>query len=262
MLLIELIPEVYKKLVSNEKIFYVLSALVLVLFGTIFIFSKYNDSYKFSFGNRNNLAVKKDDKPTLFCFILTIPDNYYNKTTSVYRTWATKCDDFRFISVIPKLYLNEQTKYFKHDNQVSVEVDRPFPILQPAGHEKEIYKRLTDKIYLTLIDLYRRYNKYDWFLKADDDTYIFVDHLREFIANKNSSVAYKFGYNLKTWQSGGAGYLLSNKSLNEIGSKLSSDYKFCQNKGIEDKDIAVCFHKLGIQPSQSIDEQGRERFHP
>lgn len=259
MLLIELL-----KVLLNEKFVCIVISVVLFLFA-LTVFSTYDSDFKFSFGAQNNKPTQKtkSNEPTLFCFILANPDNFFHKTTAVYKTWATKCDDFRFVSVIPKLYLNEETKYFKlADNQVSIEVDRPFPLLQPAGHQNENYKKLTDKIYLTLIDIYKRYNKYDWYLKADDDTYIFVDYLREFIANKNASLAHKFGYNLKTWQSGGAGYLLSNRSLNEIGSKLSTDYKFCHNKGVEDKDIAICFSKMGIQPSQSIDDQGRQRFHP
>ena len=229
MLLIELVLSVFKRILLFPRIIYIaifLFPLIIILF----LYSEHLSDY--SLNNRYFADSKTINSPTLFCFILTSPKNFYHKATAVYKTWANKCDGLRFISVIPKQYLNEETKYFKQNSEnVSIEVDHPFPILQPAGHRNEVYKKLTDKVYLTLIDIHNRHNKYDWYLKADDDTYVFVDYLREFVANKNSSVASRFGYNLKRWQSGGAGYLLSNKALNEIGNKLKLNYQFCPNKG-------------------------------
>jgi len=75
-------------------------------------------------------------------------------------------------------------------------------------------------------------------LKADDDTFIFVDNLREFVSNKNSSLPVTYGYDFKVivdhgYHSGGGGYLLSNEALLRIGTKLNNDYKFCPNTGTE-----------------------------
>lgn len=201
-------------------------------------------------------SLKKTAK--IFCFILAHPENFFHRTSIVWNTWARECDGYKFISTIPNLYLPYSTK----KSHGSIETNFPFPLLQPANFSKEIYQKLTDKIYLTIIELYKSYNDYDWYLKADDDTFVFVDHLKEYVADKNPEEALKYGYNLKTWQSGGAGYLLSKKSLEIYGKKLSSDILFCPNTGIEDQDISVCAQKLQISQPNSIDEMGRERFHP
>ena len=50
------------------------------------------------------------------------------------------------------------------------------------------YNLLTFKVFRMFIDAYKYYNKYDWYLKADDDTFIFVDNLKKFLSEKNSSM--------------------------------------------------------------------------
>lgn len=56
--------------------------------------------------------------------------------------------------------------------------------------------------------------------------------------------------------------MLSQESLHRIGRKLIQNYRFCQNTGIEDNDLAICLSKLGVYSKPSTDDQGRERFHP
>jgi glycoprotein-N-acetylgalactosamine 3-beta-galactosyltransferase len=144
-----------------------------------------------------------------------------------------------------------------------------YNILQPPGLNETLnkYKRLTDKVFLTFKYLYKRYNYYDWYLKADDDTWIFVDNLRKFLANKNASTPVTYGYDFKVivengYHSGGAGYVLSNEALNRIGNALNNNYSFCQNTGTEDVDVARCLRKLKVYKNSSLDDLGRERFHP
>jgi glycoprotein-N-acetylgalactosamine 3-beta-galactosyltransferase len=132
--------------------------------------------------------------PKLFCFVLTNPVYFSNRTQSIYNTWAKQCDNFKFISLIPDIYLNKT-----HDLNDSIELDYPFPLLKPKGFTIDVYKKLTDKIYLTLIELYSKYNDYDWYLKADDDTFVFVENLRDFIYDKPLHKPIMYGYNLKTW---------------------------------------------------------------
>ena len=61
----------------------------------------------------------------------------------------------------------------------------------------------------------RHLGDFDWFLKADDDTFIVVENLRRFIERRDPGIPVWYGAKLTNpkvkdgYQSGGAGYLLS-----------------------------------------------------
>jgi len=99
--------------------------------------------------------------------------------------------------------------------------------------------------------VYINHKNYDWYLKADDDTFIFDDNLRLFLADKNPNDPVTFGYHFKGrggYLSGGAGYVLSKESLKRLSSKLSTNQTYCPNTGIEDVDVGNRLASLGAYP--------------
>ena len=86
--------------------------------------------------------------------------------------------------------------------------------------------------------------------------------MRKFLSNKNTSVPVSYGYNLKSYQSGGAGYLLSQEALFRLGKRLNRNFNSCPDTGVEDRDMARCLRKLNVNQGKSVDDNGRERFHP
>ena len=148
----------------------------------------------------------------------------------------------------------------------SYEFYSPFPIIQPSHYVKEDYSKLTDKLFRSFQHVFLKYENYDWYLKCDDDTYIFMENLKAFLITKNSSNPETYGTDYKKpvyrgYHHGGAGYVLSNAAFKLLGSQLVSNYNFCKNTGIEDKDVANCLRELKIYPKISIDDRGLERFH-
>jgi glycoprotein-N-acetylgalactosamine 3-beta-galactosyltransferase len=140
-------------------------------------------------------------------------------------------------------------------------------LIEPASLLNDTYGSLTHKVYFTFRDLYHRYNKYDWYLKADDDTFIFMDNLREFLHDKNASAPVTYGYDFKIaihhgYHSGGAGYVLSREALMRLGKKLSESFGECSFIGLEDQDVATTLHSVGVFSNKSTDQNGYERFHP
>ncbi len=74
-----------------------------------------------------------------------------------------------------------------------------YNILQPPGLNESLnkYNRLTDKVFLTFKYVYNKYRNFDWYLKADDDTFVFVDNLKKFLSDKNTSWPVTYGYDFK-----------------------------------------------------------------
>jgi glycoprotein-N-acetylgalactosamine 3-beta-galactosyltransferase len=212
----------------------------------------YNRKYFFS--NKTNNSI--------FCIILTTKHNLNTKAKAVHECWAKYCDDVKFLSNFPDEFNIKET------NSPNSELTyKNLSLLQPPGMKKDVYSQLPDKIFLSYKYIYQKYNNYDWYLKADDDTWIFMNNLRKFLSLKNSSrpVTYGYDYKIKVengYHSGGAGYILSNEAMKRLGKKLNEDYSFCQQTDSEDVDVARCLRKMNVLPEKSIDDFGRERFHP
>ena len=189
--------------------------------------------------------------PKIFCLILTRPQNIYTKAKQVKDIWGYKCDDYRVVAKLPA--------------PVNHSVD--LKVLDPPELAADTYKQLTRKMMSTFKFLYLHHGDFDWYLKADDDTFIFVDNLRTFLSDKNASGPVTYGYDFKVivkggYESGGAGYVLSRESLHRIGSLLHKNISGCPDSGFEDVDVACCLRDLNVYTNKSLDDLGRERFHP
>jgi hypothetical protein len=130
-------------------------------------------------------------------------------------------------------------------------------VLQPPGYNSENYSQLTDKMFGTYKYIYKKYSNYDWYLKADDDTFIFMDNLKKFLRSKNSSIPINFGRNWNIivesgYESGGAGYVLSREAMMRLGEALDRNNTFCSNTGVEDVDTASCLRKLNVSSGSKI----------
>lgn len=117
--------------------------------------------------------------PRIFCMMITIKQNLATRAQLMLDTWLHKCDDYKFV-----LMLNT--------SQTSQAIDDGH-YLQPAGLVDDSFKKLTDKVYRMFMHAYLKYPNFDWYLKADDDTYIIMENLRWFLRQKNASEPVSFG---------------------------------------------------------------------
>ena len=186
----------------------------------------------------------------IFCFVLTQPKAFDQRARISFDFWVRECDGHYYMSVIPsELMLKQDQKQQQQQDTVKplnssrrlLVLEDNMRVLQPSGYLTENYKTLTDKIFKSFIDVHREVdaNEYDWYFKADDDTVVFMDNLREFLSKKNPNELVTYGYNYRAvvergYQSGGAGYVMGARAFGMLASALDKDYTFCKNTGIED----------------------------
>ena len=137
--------------------------------------------------------------------IPTHSHHYENRIKAVHEAWATKCDKYMFVIVMPIEWKNKTKQIINNETIVKgfeFEYEN-IQFLQPPNFTFDIYNKLTDKVYRAFEYIYKNYNDYDFYLKGDDDTFIFVDNLRKFLSRQNRSSPVTFGWDLSCYVSGG-----------------------------------------------------------
>jgi glycoprotein-N-acetylgalactosamine 3-beta-galactosyltransferase len=153
--------------------------------------------------------------------------------------------------------------------------DMPFVYLNIT----DTLARLTDKHIATILHIYNNFmDEFDWFLYANDDTYIAMENLKYFVKDKcpNEGKLYgkvmkhppwdketlKSGDNSRGFIQGGSGWLSSHEAIKRFGEAMKRDPNFCVcgNGAREDQEISDCYRKVDVYPGESRDEENRERF--
>ena len=183
-------------------------------------------------------------KVRILCWIMTSPQNLYRKAQHVKKTWGERCTILLFISSV---------------------TNDSFPTI--GFNITEGREHLTAKTMLAFRYVYDNYfDKADWFMKADDDTFVILENLRYFLFGENPDEPVYFGHHFKTivkqgFLSGGAGYTISKEALRRFG-KFAKNSSICrQDGGAEDVEFGRCMENLGVKVGNSTDTFGRSRFH-
>lgn len=112
----------------------------------------------------------------LFCFVLTNQENLDSRARAAYETWGHRCGRFVLIT-----RLNSSRSYTIYDNGNQYIEEGQLPIQYIPTLPSENYSHLADKVRASLLFFNKYYPNYDWYLKADDDTYIIVENLLRFL---------------------------------------------------------------------------------
>ena len=110
-------------------------------------------------------------------------------------------------------------------------------------------------------------NDTDWFIKTDDDTYLVLENLRNFLSKHDSTKPNYFGRYFTMeggYNSGGAAYVFSKKTLADFYELMKDPEKCSPNNPNEDVAVGVCLRNAPIKtlPGDTRDDYGRETFHP
>ena len=198
-------------------------------------------------------GIVQDYTPRVFCIILTTPSAWETKGRAVRDTWAKRCDDYCF--------------FFSGASGRTISSSDACQLKTAEGK-----KHLTGKVIESLNYTVNKYGgAFDWYLKADDDTYMILENLRTMLAMFNASKDHYLGHRLtheckrlpRGHNSGGAGYILSRRTASRLLQALRDRSPYCRRDGeVEDLDIATCLASQGVYPENTLDEDGRTTFHP
>lgn len=195
-------------------------------------------------GEDSQISDELYSKVRILCWIMTGPNNLETKAKHLKATWTRHCNIVLFMSSV---------------------TDDKFPTIGLDTKEGR------DQLYWKTIKAFQyahdnHLDEADWFLKADDDTYVIVDNLRFLLANYTPDQPIYFGKRFKPYakqgyMSGGAGYVLSKEALKRFVNGFST--KVCSHTtSVEDLALGQCMEKMGVLAGDSRDTEGRETFHP
>nr|CAH0107413.1 unnamed protein product [Daphnia galeata] len=187
------------------------------------------------------------DKVRVLCWIMTSPKHHKTKALAVKETWGKRCNIL--------LFMSSQSDSTLPSVQLAVKEGRN----GLWGKTREAFRYVWD----------RYQDQVDWFLKADDDTYVVLENLRYFLSPYNTSKPLWFGHKYKTdvkagYFSGGAGYVLSKEATKRFVTEGYYNALICRHdhRGAEDLEMGKCMEKLNVSAMDTRDSNGRGRFFP
>lgn len=192
-------------------------------------------------------AARLYEQVRVVCWVMTSPETHQKKGIHVKATWGKRCNKLIFMSS------QNDTKLGAIDVGAGDGRDHLW------GKTKASFKYLYD----------HHLNDYDWFFKADDDTYTVMENMRYMLSAYDPSLPIYFGSRFKKfskqgYMSGGGGYVLSREALKLFVEQALPNPKKCKEShtGAEDAEMGKCLNNVGVMAGDSRDSLGRGRFFP
>uniref|UniRef100_A0A914VMC1 N-acetylgalactosaminide beta-1,3-galactosyltransferase n=1 Tax=Plectus sambesii TaxID=2011161 RepID=A0A914VMC1_9BILA len=165
-----------------------------------------------------------------------------------------------------------QSSYKEPTLDPSSSFERTVPVHAslPTSNEQKCRPLLWNETKAAFKYIYDHYiNDYDWFLKADDDTYVIVENLRLMLLAYQPTEPICFGCKFKLftkqgYMSGEAGYILSRAALRRFAEIGLHNHSLCsaEQRGDEDIRMGQCLEGVGVRAGDSRDTYGRHRMLP
>uniref|UniRef100_A0A3B1IYD0 Glycoprotein-N-acetylgalactosamine 3-beta-galactosyltransferase 1 n=1 Tax=Astyanax mexicanus TaxID=7994 RepID=A0A3B1IYD0_ASTMX len=189
-----------------------------------------------------SVATNLTQRVRLLCWILTAPQFLESRAKHVNAAWAKRCNIV--------LYMSSENSDFP---TVKLNVSE--------GRDQLYWKTIRAFQYLHQHHL----DDADWFLKADDDTFVVPENLRYLLSKYNTEDPVYLGRRFKPfiaqgYMSGGAGYVLSREALRRFVAGHASG--LCTHfSEIEDMALGRCMRTMNVSPGDSRDFLKRQTFH-
>lgn len=195
----------------------------------------------------------------IFCFVILNPDvsmsrwtessyvgeEYYYDShpypeTAIQETWSKRCSKV--------IFFDSQTRM------------RKVTTIKITSQKSESWAALRE----ALMHISSQYlDSYDWFLKAEDDTFVIMENLAYYLSVHNATESTYFGHAYEYWgttfNAAGPGIVLSQAALRRLNSKLAKGH--CGSSSMAgDGLLGRCLSEIGIVPEDTRDHMARARF--
>lgn len=179
----------------------------------------------------SELRLSKVDKADFFLVSILTSNKFIDtRVKAINETWAKNQNNV--------LYFTE-AKHIKTSLPV---------IFLPNTDDSYPPQKKSFKMLKFLYDNYL--NSFEWFIRADDDVYIKLDRLKQFLKQLDSKKAFYIGQSgfdhspFMPYCVGGPGVILSKETLKRIGPYLNYCYQNLIQTEHEDVEIGRCIHKF------------------
>ncbi|KAG0727849.1 Glycoprotein-N-acetylgalactosamine 3-beta-galactosyltransferase 1 [Chionoecetes opilio] len=192
-------------------------------------------------------AARLFEKVRVVCWVMTRPETHEKKAIHVKATWGKRCNKLIFMSS-------------KNDSLLGA-------IDLGVGDGRDHLWAKTKAAFKYLYD--HHFGEYDWFFKADDDTYVVMENMRYMLNSYDPHYPIYFGsrfnkFTKQGYMSGGGGYVLSREALRMFVVESLPNKNKCKQhySGAEDPERGKCLDNVGVMAGDSRDSLARGRFFP
>lgn len=199
----------------------------------------------------NSLAVKLHGTVRILCWIITTPSNLKSRAVHIKRTWGKRCNKLIFMSTSTDAQIDAIPLNVSHSSANT-----------QWGETKLALKYIYDN----------HRDDADWFLKADDDSYIVMENLRYMLVGYATSDPIYFGCKMNRpdqmkqgYFAGNAGYVLSQNALHRFAMAAQQRVRgdncnWFSDSGAGDVELGKCMEEVGVYAGDTRDELKRGRF--
>eukprot|EP00047_Mylnosiga_fluctuans_P008630 m.259500 g.259500 ORF g.259500 m.259500 type:complete len:721 (+) comp22550_c0_seq1:55-2217(+) len=193
--------------------------------------------------------LQTPQKHRLLCFIMAMPQNFATKGAAVNRTWGRECDILLFFS----------TELVPGYNVIKSPIE---------GEDRDLLWRKAQHAWLHVARKFA--DKADFFVRADDDTYINMDNLRALLEPHDPDgrlfigrLLYPEGVKDEGFYSGGSSIIASRGTMVHFAKSAAKNRWIFgeEDTFADDLEISLTMARIGINPVDTLDAEGRNLFH-
>ncbi|XP_053609242.1 glycoprotein-N-acetylgalactosamine 3-beta-galactosyltransferase 1-like [Plodia interpunctella] len=194
-----------------------------------------------------SIADALRERVKVLCLVMTSPDHDV-KAIHVKQTWGKRCNKLIFFST---------------------QGDAELPAIKVEDSAQNSWKMMKEAHrYIYQNHLFDA----DWFLQADDLTYVILENLRYMLMNHNTTEPIYFGSSVKgpafymkqVFRSSRAGIVLSREALTRLIVETVQGRKRCyaDPMSVDDEQMARCLSLIGVKAVDTRDPYQRGRLFP